>query len=61
MMLLTSPDAIRERVLRCSNNFPDCSRATGSVGMGWVGWTTLFTSTTVNSVWVKRHPPYRSE
>ena len=58
MILPGSPDVIRERTARCLAHSPDYIRATGSTGMGWVGWMTLFSSTTVNGGWVKRHPPY---
>jgi hypothetical protein len=30
-------------------------------GMSRVGWMTLFSSTTANGGWMKRHPPYGSE
>ena len=30
------------------------------VGMRWVGWMTLFSSTVAIGGWVKRHPPYGS-
>ena len=45
MMLPSSPDAIRERLSHRLTHAPDCIRATGSTGMGWVGWMTLFSST----------------
>jgi len=61
MMLLSSPDAIRERSSHRLTHAPDYIRATGSTGLGWAGWMTLFSSTTVNGGWVKRHPPYGSE
>ena len=32
--LLRSPDAIRERPLRCLKNSPDCIRATGWLSVG---------------------------
>ena len=58
MMLPSSPDAIRERLSHRLTHAPDYIRATESTQMGWVGWMTLFSSTTANGGWVKRHPPY---
>jgi len=54
----SSPDEIRERSSHRLTHAPDCMRATGSTQMAWVGLMTLFSSTTANGGWVKRHPPY---
>ena len=58
MMLLGSPDAIWDRFSRRIAHTPESIRATGSTGIACVGWMALFSSTTANGGWVKRHPPY---
>ena len=60
MMTPGSPDVIREKFSYRLTHAPDCIRAKGSTGLGWVGWMTLFSSTTVGGGWVRRHPPYGS-
>jgi hypothetical protein len=60
MMLRRSPDATREWSSHRLTHAPDCIRATVALGIAWVGWVMIVSSTLASGGWVKRHPPYGS-